>query len=231
MASDKEPLVESPADESSSCCSRVLSFFGCCCCISTHPTATVDRWLYSSKLSGQPSEIPPKLQGVFYMDGNPAPEDCYSLNGAAWDASNMEQPILTVQDFRPFTLTYPASCAGFGLYCFQSFCCCATLKFLWDKDVTRARIDPYLCGGCCGPFTCIGRWDMVLDPTTDPDAPEGGAIWKRISLDPKTGQPFPDGQGSYTLRKIVSKTGQRVKSNFDIYVQKAAKEQLVRSSC
>lgn len=164
------------------------------------------------------------------MDGNPAPEDVYCLNGATWDDRDPEHPVLQIYDAAPYTLTYPASCAGFGLYAFQSCCCCTSLKFFWDKDVTRARIDPYICS-CIGPISCIGRWDMVLDPTTNPDAPEGGVLWKRISLDPSTGQPLPDGSGTYTLRKIVSKAGTKVKANFNIYTGKAAADQIVRSLC
>lgn len=164
------------------------------------------------------------------MDGNPAPEDVYCLNAATWDASDPDHPVLQVYDAAPYTLTYPASCSGVGLYCFQSLCCCTSLKFFWDRDVTRARIDPYVCG-CVGPITCIGRWDMVLDPATDHDAPEGGVIWKRISLNPSTGQPLPDGEGTYTLRKIVSQAGKKVKSNFDMYEGKTAGGEIVRSCC
>eukprot|EP00425_Heterocapsa_triquetra_P012209 CAMPEP_0195128126 /NCGR_PEP_ID=MMETSP0448-20130528/138527_1 /TAXON_ID=66468 /ORGANISM="Heterocapsa triquestra, Strain CCMP 448" /LENGTH=212 /DNA_ID=CAMNT_0040165911 /DNA_START=11 /DNA_END=646 /DNA_ORIENTATION=- len=193
---------------------QIKDLFTCMCCCIVRPPGTIAEWMYTNRpyqsMTAGDFTIPAKLQGVLYMDGNPAPEDCYVLNGGVWTPGQAGAgPKLRIYDSRNYGLSYPATCMGRGLYCFQSVVCCTSLEFKWEsEELKRARIDPYVCM-CVGPCTMIGTWDLVEEPhPADADAPEGGVLWRRISLD-TDGHELPDGKGSYTLRKIVSAEGTR----------------------
>lgn len=211
--SEADPLEQKVHQSSScwDCCTKPL------CCSVVRPATSIGDWMYGP-WRGVQSAIPPKLQGVLYMDGNPAPDSCYVLNGAKWDDSDPDHPKLRVYDDSAYTLSYPATCSGWGFFCVQCFCP-QSLEFTWESAaLERASIDLYYCH-CCGPVTCVGKWDIVEMPdVVDPAAPEGGVVWKRISLKPD-GEPRPDGEGSYTLRKIVSAAGTQVPSQWDHFLR------------
>ena len=64
-------------------------------------------------LSGEKTnDLPQILQGVFFMDGNPLPDDFIKFDGATWDGTSK---ILRLSVFAPLQWTFTNS--SNGVYC------------------------------------------------------------------------------------------------------------------
>ncbi|WP_299414795.1 hypothetical protein [Acaryochloris sp. IP29b_bin.148] len=64
----------------------------------------IDTWMPI----GRETNLPDALKGIFYMDGNPLPEDCVTFN-STWDAENR---TLKFKVFGPQQWTFHATVAG-----------------------------------------------------------------------------------------------------------------------
>lgn len=151
---------------------------------------TIDRWM----LTGQGTELPEVLQGIYFMDGNVLPDDCITLN-AAWDA---KQLTLQLPVFGPRQWTFHPSLAGRGLLqLVKLFKVVYEIRFE-DETLRHAVVIPSILG-----FK-TPRW-LIEFTMTQTEGSINGEIWDRqntlfFRLIPA---------GGYILRKIVDAEGSK----------------------
>ncbi len=150
----------------------------------------IDTWMPT----GRGTNLPEVLQGIYFMDGNPFPEDCLTLN-STWDA---ETRTLQFPVYGPLQWTFHPSEEGRSLLNrFQNRR--GALKLRFNDDTLRHAVVIPIVNGV--PFP---RWIMEWTMTQTEDS-ENGETWNRrntifFGLIPR---------GGYTLRKIVDHNGQK----------------------
>ena len=140
-----------------------------------------------------PKEIPEVLQGVFFMDGNPLPDDCISLEGGKWRENTL---TLTLPIFAPRQWTFHVSVGGFLLLNFVRLAQIVYEINFEDETLVNAQIIPVVWGWRVPTF--LANFTMMRSPD-DID----GKIWIRKSS--WLGGIIPP--SSYILTKIVDKEG------------------------
>ena len=141
-------------------------------------------------LAGKRPEVPEVLRGVFFMDGNPLPEDCGTFQGLDWNA---ETRTVAVPMFGHLQWTYEDSSRGrrllFGAKFFRN-----TLEFRFEDDSLReARITPIFFGFFRMP------WWLTEYTLTRVEDDTNGDTWYRRNSRLFRSRPF----GGYTLRRIL----------------------------
>ncbi len=150
----------------------------------------IDTWMPT----GRGTNLPEVLQGIYFMDGNPFPEDCLTLN-STWDAETL---TLQLSAYNPLQWTFHPSEEGRCLLnLVQNMRSAVKLRFK-DDTLRHAVVIPIVNGV---PFP---RWIMEWTMTQTEDS-ENGETWNRrntifFGLIPR---------GGYTLRKIVDHNGQK----------------------
>ncbi len=152
---------------------------------------TIDRWM----LTGQGTELPEVLQGIYFMDGNVLPDDCITLN-ATWDA---KQLTLQLPVFGPRQWTFHPSLAGRGLLQLVKFFKLVYEIRFEDETLRHAVVTPSILG-----FK-TPRW-LIEFTMTQTEESVNGEIWDRqntlfFRLIPA---------GGYILRKIVDTKGSKM---------------------
>ena len=144
-------------------------------------------------MTGEESkDLPEVLQGVFFMDGNPLPDDCITMYNSQWDAKNL---TLLLQVFAPIQWTFHASIAGrFLIYFVKLFR--VTYEFRFDDETLKsADIIPILLGFKVPKF--LANFLIEQDENTP-----NGDTWYRTNI------LFGfSSSGGYILRRIVNKNG------------------------
>ncbi|MGQ4647873.1 hypothetical protein [Lyngbya aestuarii] len=143
-------------------------------------------------INEQQTKLPEILQGVFFMDGNPLPDDCLTMYDSRWDADRL---ILYLAVFAPRKWTFHDSIPGLILLRLVQFSQLIYEFQFEDETLRRAQITPVILG-----------WRVpkqIADFSLCRENNSNGDSWqRRTSL---LGGLIPN---NYTLRRIVDKNGQ-----------------------
>ena len=150
----------------------------------------IATWMTST----QPTNLPDVLKGVFFMDGNPLPDDCITMYNQEWD-EKMKSLILPVagptqwtfhHTFLGWILLWAAKLAGFRY----------KIQFQ-DDHLKKAQVTPITFG------IPVPRW--IIDATMCQDEnSKNGDVWQRKNI---WFGGFPR-VGEYVLRRVVDENGQ-----------------------
>jgi hypothetical protein len=158
---------------------------------------------------GKTEGLPAKLQGVFWMSTNAAPELLASIDGSYWDP---KRRMVNFHAGATYNWTYSSNLIGwiywFGLRVSYMFCSEMHLNF--NEDITYASMPLYVCG-CCPDSCCCcdGCWLPTGMIWTMKQVETDENAWDRdISLycNPKKRW----GLGSYKLVRIIDENGQKL---------------------
>ena len=147
--------------------------------------------------TGQGTDLPDTLQGIYFMDGNKLPDDCFTMNGQ-WDSARL---TLLIRVFGPLQWTFHPSDSGRRLLkLIQSIKLVYEIRF-HDHTFRRADAIPTAFG------LRLPRWIVVFEMNQTEDSIDG-STWERSNRGFFRLIPM----GGYILRKIVDKNGQRLPS-------------------
>lgn len=160
----------------------------------------------------QETKLPSVLKGVFFMDGNPAPDDCITMYNLEWDEQNY---TLSLPVYAPLQWTFEDSILGnILLRLVQLSKLTYKIQFA-DASLQKAQVIPYVFG------IEIPLWLINATMQQDENSPNGDT-WQRkniwLSIIPR----FAD----YTLRRIVDEQGNYTPA-FQDMLTKVQKECLV----
>ncbi|MEA5564105.1 hypothetical protein [Anabaena sp. UHCC 0399] len=143
-------------------------------------------------ISTQKTNLPSVLKGVFFMDGNPAPDDCITMYNVEWDEQNN---TLLLPVYAPLQWTFHNSIGGWILLRLIQLTRLTYKIQFTDATLQQAQITPI------GLGIEIPRW--LLNGTMHQNENSQGDTWERqniwLGIIPK----FAD----YTLRRIVDEEG------------------------
>ena len=139
------------------------------------------------------TKLPDILKGVFFMDGNPLPDDCITMYNVEWDAENR---ALLLPVFGPVQWTFHTTIAGW-LLLVGAWLTRFSYKIQFeDETLKQAQIIPFALG------IPIPKWIINATMTLEENS-QNGNTWKReniwFGIIPRV--------GNYTLRKIVDRDG------------------------
>ncbi|OUL24995.1 hypothetical protein BV372_28295 [Nostoc sp. T09] len=158
------------------------------------------------------TNLPTPLKGVFFMDGNPLPDDCITMYNLEWDAQNLS---LVLPVFAPVQWTFHNSIMGLLLLVGAQLARFTYKIQFEDETLRRAKILPFAFG------LPIPKW--IADFTMNQDEnSQNGEIWQRKNV----WLGIIPGLGDYTLRKIVDEDG-RYTPAFNDMLAKVKNECLV----
>ncbi|MBH8553583.1 hypothetical protein I8751_14620 [Nostocaceae cyanobacterium CENA357] len=140
------------------------------------------------------TKLPSVLKGVFFMDGNPLPDDCITMYNLEWDTQNNS---LVLPVFAPVQWTFHNSILGWLLLLGAQLAQFAYKIEFEDATLQQAQITPLAFG------ISVPRW--IIDATMcRGENSHNGDIWKRKNVwfggVPRIGE--------YTLRRIVDENGE-----------------------
>lgn len=148
----------------------------------------IATWMKADK----PTDLPEVLQGVFFMDGNPLPDDCITMYDSPWDAQNL---ILSLQVFGTRKWTFHPNVSGLVILTLVRLSKLVYEICFDDASLQSAKITPIVFG------VRIPAW--LVNFTMEQTDAKNGDTWLRRSLwfgSMSLG-------GDYTLRKVVDKQG------------------------
>ncbi|WGV24962.1 hypothetical protein [Halotia branconii] len=140
------------------------------------------------------TKLPSVLKGVFFMDGNPLPDDCITMYNLEWDTQNNS---LVLPVFAPVQWTFHNSILGWLLLIGAKLAQFAYKIEFEDATLQQAQITPLAFG------ISVPRW--IIDATMcRGENSDNGDTWKRKNVwfggVPRIGE--------YTLRRIVDENGE-----------------------
>ncbi len=142
----------------------------------------------------QATQLPALLKGVFFMDGNPLPDTCITLQNLNWDKENL---ALLLPVAAPLQWTFHSSILGLLLLHSAQLSSFTYRIQFEDETLQNGQITPFIFG------LPIPKW--IVNATMCQDDTSGnGDIWKRKNL-------WFGGYlrvGEYILRKVVNEEGQ-----------------------
>ncbi|MEM7759953.1 MAG: hypothetical protein AAF298_17765 [Cyanobacteria bacterium P01_A01_bin.40] len=145
--------------------------------------------------TGQGTDLPNVLQGIYFMDGNKLPDDCFTMD-AQWDSDSL---TLFIDVFAPLQWTFNPSNSGcLLLKLVQLTKLVYEIRFL-DNTLRRADAIPTVLG------LRLPRWIVVFEMNQTEDSVNGNT-WERINRGFFRLIPM----GGYILRKIVDRNGQKL---------------------
>ena len=156
--------------------------------------------------TGQGTNLPEVLQGIYFMDGNKLPEDCVTLNASAsW---NPEILTLSIRVCDPFQWTFESSPAGRKLLQ-QNKSQRLLIKIRFQDDtLRRADVIPLFYG------IKLPRWILGFEMNQSEDSVDGMTWYRKnngfFGLIPL---------GGYVLRKIVDKNGKKTPAFNDMFAK------------
>ncbi len=139
------------------------------------------------------TSLPDTLKGVFFMDGNPLPDDCITMYNLEWDAENL---TLLLPVFGEVQWTFHNSIPGL-LLLLAAWLTRFTYKIQFeDASLKKSQIIPLTFG--------IPTPQWIINATMcQEETSENGETWKRKNI----WLGIIPGIGDYTLRRIVDKDG------------------------
>ncbi|NES99089.1 MAG: hypothetical protein F6K61_00645 [Sphaerospermopsis sp. SIO1G1] len=138
------------------------------------------------------TNLPDVLKGVFFMDGNPLPDDCITMYNLDW---NIETNSLVLPVFAPLQWTFHQTISGSILLNLVRI-----IQFKYkiefsDAHLKNGQITPFIFG--------IKVPKYIINATIYRDENSQGEIWQRKNL--WFGGFFR--LGEYVLRRIVDENG------------------------
>ena len=158
------------------------------------------------------TNLPNILKGVFFMDGNPLPDDCITMYNLEWDAENN---TLLLPVFGELQWTFHNTILG-RLLLISSWLSQFTYEIQFeDKTLTKSQIIPLAFG------IPIPKWIINATMCQNENSPNGDT-WQRKNI----WLGVIPGIGDYTLRRIVDENGNYT-SAFNDMLTKVENECLV----
>lgn len=140
------------------------------------------------------TSLPSVLKGIFFMDGNPLPDDCLTLQNLEWNEKTLS---LTVFVGAPLQWTFHRSILGRALLFGARLMRFRYIIRFEDSSLFNAQIIPIFLG------ISIPLW-LVNATMYQPESTENGDIWQRKNVwlggIPRIGE--------YVMRRIVDEHGQ-----------------------
>lgn len=162
--------------------------------------------------SVEETNLPNILKGVFFMDGNPLPDDCITMYNLEWDAENN---TLFLPVFGQLQWTFHNSIPG-RLLLIGAWLSQFTYKIQFeDETLQKSQIIPLALG------IPIPKWIINATMCQD-ESSQNGDTWQRKNIWFNTITGF----GDYTLRRIVDVNGNYT-SAFNDMLAKVENECLV----
>ncbi len=139
------------------------------------------------------TNLPTVLKGVFFMDGNPLPDDCITMYNLEWDTQTRS---LVLPVFAPVQWTFHNSILGWILLRSAQLTQFEYKIQFDDETLQRSQVIPFAFG------LPIPRW--IVDATMCQDEnSKNGDTWQRKNVwfggIPRIGE--------YTLRRVVDEDG------------------------
>lgn len=156
-------------------------------------------------------DFPEKLQGLWWMDGNPLPDNVVSFAAASFDPNTR---ILTLPVYAPGTVSFDDSREGrLALAAVQ------TLKYHYEiefnDDLTFGRLTTVLGVGALAVHAPVVLTDYVMEELQD-------GLWIRKS------KLLTKPVASHNFTRIVRGDGTK-EAVFERYLKEAAQEQIILS--
>jgi len=149
--------------------------------------------------TGQGTKLPDVLKGIYFMDGNKLPDDCFTMN-ARWDSNSL---TLFMPVFDPVQWTFhPSNSGRILLKLIKLFKLVYEIRF-HDDTFRRADAIPTVLG------IRLPLWIVAFEMNQTEDS-INGSTWDRRNVGLFRSVPL----GGYILRKIVDQDGQKL-STFD----------------
>jgi hypothetical protein len=161
--------------------------------------------------SVQKTDLPSILSGIFFMDGNPAPDTCLTMYNLEWDSENL---TLFLPVYTPLQWTFHNSIRGWILLLTVKIAQ-LTYKMQFDATLQSAQITPFLFG------LSIPTWILHLTMYQIGDS-RNGDTWQRKNIWFGGISSF----GEYILRRVVNADGSYTPAFKDM-LSKAPNECLV----
>lgn len=139
------------------------------------------------------TNLPNMLKGVFFMDGNPLPDDCITMYNLEW---NSQKHILYLLVFRDLQWTFHDSIQG-KIMLILVWLSKLTYKIQFENGTLRkAQIIPFIFG------IQIPQW-IINSTMLQHRNSHNGDRWERKNI----WFGIVTGFGDYTLRRIVDEDG------------------------
>ncbi len=149
----------------------------------------IATWMKSVKETNLPSI----LKGVFFMDGNPLPDDCITMYNLEWDAENNS---LLLPVFGELQWTFHNSILGWLLLILAWLSRFSYKIEFEDETLKKSQITPFALG------IPLPKW--IINATMfQEENSDNGDIWQRKNI----WFGVIPGIGDYTLRRIVDENG------------------------
>eukprot|EP00405_Crypthecodinium_cohnii_P048002 CAMPEP_0206588738 /NCGR_PEP_ID=MMETSP0325_2-20121206/38478_1 /ASSEMBLY_ACC=CAM_ASM_000347 /TAXON_ID=2866 /ORGANISM="Crypthecodinium cohnii, Strain Seligo" /LENGTH=290 /DNA_ID=CAMNT_0054097107 /DNA_START=168 /DNA_END=1037 /DNA_ORIENTATION=- len=158
-----------------------------------HSADNAARILYEAQ-AGKTPNLPDSMKGVFWMEGNAAPELLITMEGSEYDEERKE---LRIMSGAPLNWSYNTGKAGWIYWAFLrfSYLLCARLRVRFDPECLQADMPLYLFSCIWAPMGMVWTMKYVSD-----------GVWERnINLYWKPKKKW--NKGSYTLRRVIDADG------------------------
>jgi len=124
--------------------------------------------LYSDK--NNINQTPKELKGVFYIENNPAREECIVLENSKYDSDTHSMWINGTGTFSR-TFAYKNGCFN---ACFRSACICTNYRMTFNSELSTGNVRGYICQFIPLPFCCYSgnisrlddngsKWDGIIN--------------------------------------------------------------------
>lgn len=166
--------------------------------------------------------LPTKLQGVFWMSSNAAPELLAVLEGSWFDP---DRRLVKLDSGGAYNWSYSTGLTGWLYWFFLriSFIFCSELHIHFSDDgYNVARMPLYVCGCCPNSWKCDGVWmpmgmwwdlEQIDDNTWDRPIYLYCMPWRKWEL------------GSYILRRVIDENGSETPAFNDMMRSLKSQEQ------
>ena len=153
-------------------------------------------WMLREKRMNQSSELPAILKGVFFMNGNPLPDDCLTLEGGQWNPSSR---CLMLPVYSPYQWTFSPTQAGHILLNLVQITK-TTYEINFDQEFKKAQVTPIILG------LRVPKWIADFSMIQTEDSTQGDKWYRQNSWLMGLSH-----VGEYVLTKIIDRDGQSTK--------------------
>ena len=150
----------------------------------------ISTWLTPPKSTNLPSA----LKGIFFMDGNPLPDDCITMDNLEWDDKSF---CLSISVAAPLQWTFHRSPLGWVLLLGAWLTRFRYAIQFESRSLVQGQLTPFILG------IAVPKW-IVNATMWEDESSKNGDTWQRKNLW-LGGIPYV---GEYVLRRIVDEQGQ-----------------------
>jgi len=180
----------------------IVYFWQSYCDAEVHPIDKLAHILYRTR-SGLTPNLPDSLKGVWWMDGNPAPETLIMLDGLQWNEAKRE---LTMLIGAPLTWSFNTGCVGWMFWALVRFgrLFCPRIRVRFNPEIKNARMPFFLFNCIWIPFGQVWYCNFIEDGAWDRDIRFYCSMNQRWEF------------GAYTLRRIIDQDGNETPAFADL---------------